>query len=52
MGDWQNRVIQDAIDCLILAPGRYQESFVFLSLLEVCRGGGPIWGYLKDIYGS
>ena len=44
MGDWQNRVIQDAIDCLILSPGRYHESFVFLSLLEVCREWGVLYG--------
>ena len=30
-------VIPDVIDLLILPQGKYPESFVFISLLEVCQ---------------
>ena len=33
---------------LILPQGRYPESFVLISLLEVCQE----WGYLEDVEGS
>ena len=33
-------VILDVMDDHILPPGRYPESFVLISLLEVCQEGG------------
>ena len=33
-------VILDVMDDLVLPQGRYPESFVSLSLLEVCQEGG------------
>ena len=40
MGDLEDRVILDVMDDHILAPGRYPENFVLISLLEVCQEGG------------
>ena len=46
-------IILDVIDDLILPQGRYPESFVLTSLLEVCQeGGGQEDGYLEDVEGS
>ena len=36
IGDMEDRVIHDIIDYLILPQGRYPESFVLISLWEVC----------------
>ena len=47
-GDMEDMVILDVIDDLILPQGRYPESFVLISLLEVCQE----WGYLEDVEGS
>ena len=40
IGDLEDMVILDVMDDHILAPGRYPESFVLISLLEVCQEGG------------
>ena len=42
MGYLEDRVILDIMDDHILAPGRYPESFVLISLLEVCQEGGGV----------
>ena len=39
MGDLDDRVILDVMDDHNLAPGRYPENFVLISLLEVCQEG-------------
>ena len=44
----EDRFILDVMDDLILPQGRYPESFVLISLLEVCQEGG----YLEDVEGS
>ena len=36
-GDLENSIIHYGIDGTILPQGRYSESFVFISLLEVCQ---------------
>ena len=43
--DLEDLVILDVVDDLVWPQGRYPESFVLISLLE-------IWGYLDDIEGS
>jgi hypothetical protein len=43
MGDLEDSVIIDVMDDHNLAPGRYPESFVLISLLEVCQE----WGVKK-----
>ena len=49
----EDMVILDVMDDHILAPKRYPENFVLISLLEVCQewgeGGGKNRGYMKDI---
>ena len=40
MGDLEDRVILDVMNDHILAPGRYPENFVLISLLEVCQEEG------------
>ena len=40
MGDLDDKVILDVMDDHILAPGRYPENFVLITLLEVCQEGG------------
>ena len=52
-GDMDNRVILDIMNDVLLPQGRYPESFVLISLLEVCQeqGGGRVdqeVGYLED----
>ena len=42
-GDLQDMVILDVLDDLILPQGRYPESFVLISLLEVCQEGGVLY---------
>ena len=39
------------MDDLILPQGRYPESFMLISLLEVCQEGGPSWGYFEYVEG-
>ena len=36
----EDMVIPDVMDDLIYPPGRYHESFVLISQLEVCQEGG------------
>ena len=51
-GSLEDRVILDVMDVLGRPQGSYPESFVLISLLEVCQEwGGPSWGYLEDIEG-
>ena len=45
----EDRVILDVMDDHILAPGRYPENFVLISLLEVCQMGGGGWLILANI---
>ena len=48
-GDWEEMVILDIMDELILPQGRYSVQFVLIYLLEVCRE----WGVKKaDVEGS
>ena len=42
--DWEDMVILDVKDDLILPQGRYPESLVFISLLEVCQELGVLHG--------
>ena len=46
-------VIPDVIDLLILPQGKYPESFMLISLLEVCQEGegGQERGHLEDVEG-
>ena len=51
----EDMVIFDVMGDDILAPERYPENFVLISLLEVCQevgGRGQEGGYLEDILGS
>ena len=55
--DFEDRVFLDVMDDLGRPQGRYPESFVLISLLEVCqevgsRRGGQEEGYLEDVEGS
>ena len=43
-GDLEDMVILDVMDDLILPQGRYPESFVLISLLEVCQEWGVLHG--------
>ena len=43
-GDLEDIVILDVMDDLILPQGRYPESFVFISLFEVCQEWGVLHG--------
>ena len=36
-GDLEDMVIRDVMDDHILAPERYPENFVLISILEVCQ---------------
>ena len=52
MGGLEDRVILDVMDDHILAPGRYPENFMLISLWKCVRKGGQEGGYLEDIEGS
>ena len=41
-GDMDDRVIPDVIPDVLLPRGRYSESFVLISHLEVCQEGGGV----------
>ena len=41
-----DRVISDVMNDVLLPQGRYSESFVLLSQLEVCQEGGSRRGIL------
>ena len=43
-GDLEDRVILDVMDDFVLPKGKYPESFVLISLLEVCQEGGVLPG--------
>ena len=45
-GDLENSIIHCNIDGTSLPQGRYSESFVFISLLEVCQEWESFWGVL------
>ena len=44
----EDMVIPDVMDDLILPQGRYPESFMLISLLEVCQE----WGVKKGVLGG
>ena len=48
MGDLDDRVILEGMDDNILAPGRYPENFMLISLIEVCQD----WGLRRGILGG
>ena len=45
-------VIPDIMNDVFSPQGRYPESFVLISQLEVCQEGGQEGGYLEDVEGS
>ena len=51
-GYLEDMIILDVMDDHILAPGRYPENFVLISLLEVCHKRGCQEGVLPECEGS